>query len=327
MNSKTQLLFFALLVIGLTGVVLVLSLSVGSTTIPLEDVFISVFSESAARSQTIIWEIRFPRTLSAFVVGALLAMAGALMQVLLRNPLADPYVLGVSGGAAVAALLSMMLGAVGVWVDTSAFFGALLSMVLVFSLAHDKGAWSSNRLLLTGVVIAAGWGAVITLLLSVSNETQLRGMLHWLIGDVAEADLPITAGLVLLLALVLVLPLARDLNVLSRGEDLATTLGLRVQRVRIGTFLLASLTTAVAVSVAGTVGFVGLVIPHLVRLLFGSDNRIVIPFSILLGGTLMMLADILARTLIAPQQLPVGVFTAVLGVPVFLILMRRSYGR
>ncbi|MDH5377644.1 MAG: iron ABC transporter permease, partial [Gammaproteobacteria bacterium] len=199
--------------------------------------------------------------------------------------------------------------------------------VLVFSLAHDKGAWSSNRLLLTGVVIAAGWGAVITLLLSVSNETQLRGMLHWLIGDVAEADLPITAGLVLLLALVLVLPLARDLNVLSRGEDLATTLGLRVQRVRIGTFLLASLTTAVAVSVAGTVGFVGLVIPHLVRLLFGSDNRIVIPFSILLGGTLMMLADILARTLIAPQQLPVGVFTAVLGVPVFLILMRRSYGR
>mgnify|MGYP000846222534 FL=1 len=273
---------------------------------------------------TVIRELRLPRALAAFACGGLLATAGALMQVLLRNPLADPYILGISGGAAVGALGAMVLGAAVFWVDVSAFAGALAAMLLVFGLAHGDGSWTQTRLLLTGVIVAAGCGAAVSLMLALAPDTRVMSMLFWMMGDASAASRPWPALAVLALALVAVMPFARDLNVLARGELGARALGVRVGQLRIALYVLASLLTATAVTLVGSVGFVGLVVPHLVRLALGNDQRVLIPAAALAGGTLLTLADTAARTVMAPQQLPVGVLTALIGVPVFLFLLSRS---
>ena len=254
----------------------------------------------------------------------MLALAGALLQVLLRNPLADPYILGISGGAAVAALISILLGLGSVWVSGNAFLGALVSMFLVFSLSRTGGAWTQGRLLLTGVVIAAGWGALISLILAVTPGTQLQGMLFWLLGDLGQARQFGFGLIVLMVGLVLSLWLARSLNLLARGETVAQALGERPVRLRILVYFIASLLTATAVTLAGSVGFVGLIIPHILRLLGLADHRYLLPNAVLLGGSFLVVADTLARSLFAPIQLPVGVLTALLGVPVFLYLLSRT---
>lgn len=275
-------------------------------------------------SSTVVTELRLPRALSALVVGAELALAGSLMQVLLRNPLADPYVLGVSGGAAVGALLSIMAGLGSFWVSGSAFVGALTNLLLVFGLSHASGAWSPSRLLLTGVVTAAGWGAIISFMLSIGEDNQLRGMLFWLMGDLSRAKLPGWHALFLLLSLILSAILARPLNMMLRGELQAKALGVSVYPLQITLYLLASVLTASAVTQAGSVGFLGLVVPHILRMSIGSDHRLLLPATALAGACLLLLADTLARTLIAPQQLPVGVVTAFIGVPVFLWVLQKS---
>ena len=260
------------------------------------------------------------------IVGGLLAVAGALMQVLLRNPLADPYVLGISGGAAVGALTALLTGA-AVLVMPAAFAGAFASTLIVFGLARvgsDHLPWSSMRLLLTGVVIAAGWGAVIALLLTLAPDAQLRGMLFWLLGDLSAAPSPGPALATLVVVLALSLAFARDMNVLSRGLDAATALGVAVPRATLLLHATAALAAAAAVTTAGTVGFVGLIVPHALRLLIGNDQRILVPASALAGGSLLVLADTLARSVVAPAQLPVGVVTALIGVPAFLYLLARS---
>jgi len=246
------------------------------------------------------------------------------MQVLLRNPLADPYILGISGGAAVGALGAITLGAASFWIDASAFVGALTAMLLVFGLAHGEGSWTQTRLLLTGVIVAAGCGAAVSLMLALASDTRVKSMLFWLMGDASAAVRPWPAVVVLVGALALVAPCARDLNVLARGELGARALGVAVSRLRVGLYVLASLLTATAVTLVGSVGFVGLIVPHLVRLALGNDQRVLIPAAALAGGTLLTLADTAARTVIAPQQLPVGVLTALIGVPVFLFLLSRS---
>ncbi len=303
---------------------LLLSLSWGSYPLSQAEVIDALQGQAESPGQQIVMQLRLPRALSAFVVGGLLSVAGALMQVLLRNPLADPYVLGVSGGASVAALGSIMLGISSALVPVTAFAGALLSMALVFVLARGSGVWSSERLLLTGIVIAAGWGAMINLLLILADTHDLHGMLFWLMGDLSGSEGPgwFTAGL--LLALLLGMALARDLNVLLRGELNAAALGIATPRLRLLLFLLASMCTALAVTQAGSVGFVGLVVPHMVRLTLGSDHRLLLPASTLFGGSLLMLADAGSRSLLAPTQLPVGVVTAIVGVPLFLYLIQRG---
>lgn len=301
-----------------------LSISIGSVALSLGDTWAVLTGTGTPLQQTLILELRLPRTLSAFATGGLLAVAGALMQVLLRNPLADPYILGLSGGAAVGALLAMLAGLAGALVSGSAFAGALLATLLVFGLAHGTGSWTPSRLLLTGVVVAAGWGAIITLILAMSPARRLPGMLYWLMGDLSHAANPAAALVLLALVCALLFPLGRSLNVLARGPLQAAALGVSVRSLEWLIYVLASLLTAAAVSMAGSIGFVGLVVPHMLRLVLGNDQRLILPACALAGGTLLVLADTLARVVIAPEQLPVGVITALLGVPTFLYLLYRS---
>jgi iron complex transport system permease protein len=299
------------------------SVSVGSSTVSVGSLVSVLTGNGSELERTLILELRLPRTLSALATGGLLAVAGALMQVLLRNPLADPYVLGLSGGAAAGALLAMLAGLASVLVSGAAFAGAMVATLLVFGLAHGRGSWTASRLLLTGVVMAAGWGALITLLLALTPTHKLPGMLYWLMGDIAYAGSPWPALAVLVLALLLVQPLGRSLNVLARGSLQAAALGVNVRPLEWAVYLLASLITATAVTTAGSIGFVGLIVPHMLRFVVGNDQRLLLPASALAGGTLLVLADALARTVIAPEQLPVGVITALIGVPVFLYLLNR----
>ncbi|NNF96188.1 MAG: iron ABC transporter permease [Halobacteria archaeon] len=304
---------------------LILALLSGSVSIRWPELWAALGGpQTDLTTQSLILELRLSRALGAFATGGLLSLAGALMQVLVRNPLADPYILGISGGAAVAALLTMLLGLGGVWLTGSAFGGALFAMALVFGLARGRGSWTPTRLLLTGVVLAAGWGALISFILAISPDSNMRGMLFWLMGDLSFAHSPIPALFMLLLGLLLSWPLGRDLNVLIRGELQAGALGIDSSRIQTILFLLASLLTATAVVQAGSIGFVGLVIPHIMRLIGLTDHRLLLPAAALAGGSLLVLADTLARTILAPQQLPVGIITALLGVPLFLYLLRRE---
>lgn len=304
-----------------------------------------LLAPDASAEAEVLHALRLPRAGAAFATGGLLALAGALMQVLLRNPLADPYVLGISGGAAAGALGAMWLGlglgaglglGLGAWaVQAGAFGGALLSIVLVFAIAHRDLARlaapgtqdTAPRLLLTGVMLAAGWTAVVMLMLSLAPESQLRGMLFWLAGDLSGAGSPRWPLVALAALLALAWPLARQLNVLLRGPLAAASLGVRVVGLRRALYALASAAAAVAVTTAGAVGFIGLVVPHALRLLLGNDQRVLLPGCVLAGGSLLLLADTLARTVAAPTQLPVGVVTALLGVPTFLVLLLRRGGR
>ena len=321
-TGRYGLLFAALAAI--VAAAFVFALASGSASIAFGDAMRALGGAASEDVHALVINLRLPRALTAFAVGGLLAVAGVLMQVLLRNPLAEPYILGTSGGAAVAALLAMLLGLSSLIVDLAAFGGALAATVLVFSIAHGTGSWTPTRLLLTGVVLAAGFSAATTLLLALSPEQQLRGMLFWLMGDLSFAYEPAaTLGLLLLITIAATL-VARQLNVLARGEIQAAIVGLPVTGFRYLVFIAASLATAVTVTTVGVIGFIGLVIPHLIRIVAGSDHRIVVPAAALAGGALLVIADTLARTIMAPRQLPVGALTAAIGVPLFLFLMSRS---
>ncbi|HTH58662.1 MAG TPA: iron ABC transporter permease [Paraburkholderia sp.] len=310
------------------------SLVAGSVPVTPEqalDALIPARHGHADLSAQIVRTLRLPRALAGFACGALLALAGALLQVLLRNPLAEPYVLGVSGGAAAFALVAMIAGLAWWAVQASACAGAFVSIVLVLGLARRE-LWRSDpqdgspRLLLTGAVIAAGWGATLTLLLTLAPDARLRGMLFWLTGDLNGVGEPWPAFAALAAVLAGMVPLAPQLNVLLRGDAVAQTLGVPVARVRLGVYVAASVAAAAAVTTGGTIGFVGLVVPHMLRLAFGNDQRMLLPAAALAGGVAVMGADLVARTVVAPTQLPVGVVTALAGVPVFLwmLLKRRE---
>lgn len=321
--SGYALIIASAALIGLFSIVIALSL--GSADIPLMSVVKSLYAGEHDLTARIVLEIRLPRILSGFYVGAMLALAGCLMQVLLRNPLADPYVLGVSGGAAVFALLAILGGMSGLWVNGAAFAGALLSIVLVFVLSHIGGDWNPLRILLTGVVIAAGWGALISFLLAISPADRIHGMLFWLMGDLSFVQHTFWNPVILVLVLFACVLMARSMNLLAIGELNAAALGVSVRSLKYFIYFAASVLTATAVVQGGSIGFVGLVVPHLTRLLFGSDHRLLLPVSALLGGSLLVSADGLARTIVAPQQLPVGVLTAMIGVPLFLLLLHIIY--
>lgn len=311
---------------------LAVGLAVGSVALaPFEILAVLTGAKGAGFLATTVVGLRLPRVLAAFATGGLLALAGSVTQVLLGNPLGDPYVLGISGGAAVGALLVLWLAGGSLPLETGAAAGSLLALLLV--LWSGRRSWRTDpaggapRLLLAGVVLAAGWSALVSLILALVPDAQLRGMVFWLIGDLGGAIHWQVAMLTLAVVLLVLRPLAADLNVMMRGDAIAFALGVDVAHRRLQLCLVAALATAVAVTTAGAIGFVGLLVPHAVRLVCGNDHRLLLPASALAGGSLLTLADTAARTVAAPAQLPVGVLTALLGVPLFLWLLaggRRS---
>jgi len=315
------------------GASLVAALAVGSVPLPLRELIGAALGSTSAGAD-IVLGLRAPRALSGFAVGATLALSGALLQALLRNPLADPYVLGISGGAAVAALAALALGLGAVAVQASAIVGALLTLAILFVLARRSlystdrsgGEQAAGSVLLTGVMLASFAAALMSLILALAPDGRLRSMMFWLLGDLSGATDPWPAVLALVLAIALLLFArghARSLNLMLRGDLQAYTQGVRVDVTRRQLVLVAAFATASAVTLGGAVGFVGFVAPHLVRMWTGNDQRVVLPASMLLGGTLVVVADTVARTAFAPLQLPVGVLTALIGVPVFLWFLGR----
>ncbi|MCP5358729.1 MAG: iron ABC transporter permease [Pseudomonadales bacterium] len=312
------------MLLALTVLGFLISLSSGSAGLGIGEVLRQLLQPDAGLQNQILFDLRIPRSVAAFVTGALLAMSGVIMQVLLRNPLADPYILGISGGAAVAALAAILLGLGAYWISQAAFIGALLSVLIVFGLARSSHRWSATRLILTGVVVSAGWGAIINILLTTSSNNSVYSMLFWLMGDLSQSRVGGFGIAVLASGFLLMMYYGRALNVLSRGDLQAAALGVPVRRLKLILYFTASLLTACAVTIAGSIGFVGLVTPHMLRMIGARDHRILLPASVLLGGSFLMIADSAARTIVAPQQLPVGVVTALIGVPVFLLILRHS---
>lgn len=306
------MLRWGLLFLALT-VCLLLGLAVGQQWInPLH---------AQGQDAVILWELRLPRILTAFAVGGLLALAGAWFQVLLGNPLAEPYVLGVASSASAGAVSGLMILPESAWaMSLGAFAGAWIGIIAVM-LFSRLGA---SRMLLAGVVLAAFWSAILALLLALLPQQGLFRAFAWMMGDLSHSDVPVTVLMVAwIIALACGLFLSRSLDKLLLGERHAEALGVNVKQLRNRLLWLASAVTALAVTAAGTIGFVGLVIPHLMRLIFGSLHKAVLPASAIGGGLLLLLADSTARTIIAPAELPVGVLTAIIGVPVFLLLLLR----
>ena len=311
------------LLLGAAALSLGLALMIGSLPLTPLEVWRALWGNGEDTAVEVMWQLRLPRVLAAFACGGLLALSGVLLQALLRNPLADPYILGISGGAAVGALSAMLLGAGLLFTQLSSFTGALLAIILVFGLGFRRGERNIYRLLLTGVVLSAGCGALISLLLTLAQGEQVKGMLFWLMGDLSHPQGLPFACLVLLVAGLAATIFSGGLDVLAGGLDKAAALGVAVARWQMVLYFVAAVLTVAALQLGGSIGFVGLLMPHAVRLLGVSAHRWLIPLSVLLGGSFLVLADTLARTLWSPLQLPVGIFTAMLGVPVLLWLLSR----
>lgn len=302
---------------------LVAALTLGSFPISFTSVVDSIVFPAPGVAHDVIWNLRAPRALAAFACGALLALAGTLLQVLLRNALADPYILGVSGGASLGALLAITAGAGAMAMSVSAFTGAVAAIVVVFGLTYRAGDWNVYRLLLTGVVLSAGLSALISLTLVLAPEAQLKGMLFWLMGDLSQSGSPAFAALMVLVLAAFGLAASLRLDLLALGELKARSLGVAVGPLQIAVFAAAALATVTAVVLGGAIGFIGLIAPHAIRLAGVAHHRALVPLSMLLGGALLTIADTAARTAWAPQQLPVGIFTALIGVPAMLFLLGR----
>lgn len=307
---------------------LLLSVRLGAVRLGLREVLDALRGAGDPTTVAIVQRLRVPRSLLAALVGGALAASGAVFQALLRNPLAEPYVLGVSGGAAVGAVAAIVFGAgaSSAGVGLAAFAGAAIAIVVVLRMAASVGPTLDTRiLLLSGVVAGAFFNACILLVLTFADTESFRSALFWMMGSFSGATWR-EIGLLTVLAgpaLAVLFALARPLNLLAVGEETAQYLGVRTERVKLAAYGTASLLTASAVAVSGVIGFVGLVIPHIVRMTWGADHRFLIPASVLLGATFLVLADSLARTVAAPTELPIGVVTAFVGVPFFLWILRR----
>src|SRR5579864_3617668 len=306
--------------------------SVTDLVLDLGRIAIGRANEIPTEYRLIVFDLRLPRILLGILVGAALSVAGASFQALLRNPLADPYVLGVSSGAALGAILSLAWLPLLPWtMPAFAFVGALATIAAVYFLGRRRGQLDSTTLLLAGIISASFLSAVILFLMTMLSGHDLRGMAFWLMGDLASPpppglDVKLWFGFlyaVLLVGAGAIYTTSSDLNLILTGEREAYHLGVNVARVKLVVYVSASLLTGLAVSVSGAIGYVGLLVPHVIRMLFGSDHRLLIPASAIGGAIAIVLADTLARTLIAPTQLPVGAMTAMAGAPVFIYLLRR----
>jgi cobalamin transport system permease protein len=326
----------ALICAGLGAIlfaVVVVSLRVGAYPISVTDIAMTLFRGAIHHWDSIppdysnvIFEIRLPRIALGILVGAALSVSGGSFQALLRNPLADPYVLGVSSGAALGAIISLAWFPHQVWtMQAFAFLGALATIAAVYFLGRRGGQLDSTTLLLAGIITASFLSAVIMFLMTTISGRELRGMAFWLMGDLSnppEIELRYLYP-ILLLAIGAIYTTSSDLNLILTGEQEARHLGVNVARVKLVVYVGASLLTGLAVSVSGAIGYVGLLVPHVIRMIFGSDHRLLIPASAIGGAIAVALADTLARTIVAPTELPVGAMTAAIGAPVFIYLLKR----
>jgi iron complex transport system permease protein len=328
-RRKTIVTIGALFVVLL--IVAVGSLLIGSTAMSLGDLWRVVAGPSDTSTETfriILVNIRLPRVLLALIVGAGLSVAGATLQALLRNPLAEPYILGISSGGTVGALIAMMAG-IGMAHFTTplfSFVGSGLVMLLVFVLGHRRGVLDTNALLLSGVMVGAFFSAMVLLFTALVNQ-DIRTTYLWLIGNLSSADMQsfwIVAPLIFLASVALSFQ-SRHFNLISTGDETAMHLGVEVDKVKRMSYLLASFITGLAVSVSGVVGFVGLVVPHACRLMFGPDHRLLLPASFLAGASYLVACDLLSRIVLAPSEVPVGVITSVLGAPIFIYLLKKNW--
>jgi len=321
------LLFLALLCL--------VSLCLGAVTIAPADVWRAITgvvagkAPVASQDELILFSVRLPRILFAGIVGASLSLGGVVFQALLRNPLADPYVLGISGGAALGAIIGIVIGAGSYYLGLPAlaFGGALITVLLVFLVAGgSRGMLLDNSLLLAGVVVNAFFSAAILFSLSVVNSLELHSISFWLMGDLSRAtpNEIAAAAVFLFIGFALIYAQARKLNLMVQGEETAGHLGVNVRTTKYILLVVTSLVTAVAVSMAGIIGFVGIMVPHMMRLAVGSDHRLLLPVAALFGASFLVAADAVARVILAPSELPVGVITALCGAPYFIFLMRRK---
>ncbi|PKN05334.1 MAG: iron ABC transporter permease [Deltaproteobacteria bacterium HGW-Deltaproteobacteria-9] len=313
----------------------IISLAVGIVPIGLRSVLLSLSdaitggSSLSSQENLIIFSVRLPRIIFAGIIGASLALSGVVFQALLRNPLADPYVLGISGGSALGAIIGILIGAGSFYlgVPMLAFLGALTTVFLVFIVSGgSRGALLDNSLLLSGVVVNAFFSAAILFFLSIANSMELHSITFWLMGDLSRASIKeiSVAAAFLLIVFVLLYRQTLKLNLIAQGEETALQLGVHVERTRQWILIITSLVTAVAVSFAGIIGFVGIMVPHMMRLVFGSDHRLLMPASVLFGASFLVVADTVARVALAPAELPVGVITALCGAPYFIFLLKRK---
>lgn len=295
----------------------------GSAHLSISQIFSSLHERSSI-NHAILFNIRLPETLTAFTVGGLLGLAGALMQILLRNPLADPYILGTSGGAALVTLFLMLFGISGILLTVGAWLGSLITIGLILFLTRKKLASHSDQLILTGIAFSSITAALMSVILFLSPDHEMRSMLFWLVGDLSETHLPFIGLSILIAGLICSLKISPQLNILVRGEKESLALGIQVKQLKYFLILLTTLLTAAAVTLAGCIGFIGLIVPHLLRLVLGYRHQILLPACVLAGGTLLTCADTLSRVVLAPQQLPVGIFMTLIGIPLFLILLNKK---
>jgi iron complex transport system permease protein len=300
-----------------------IGVSIGSVKLSNAEVWQALVGHGSDVHRQIVQELRAPRVLAAFACGGLLALAGSLLQVLLRNPLADPYILGISGGAAVGALSALSLSTAALSVNIGALVGAVAAIVLVFALSWRGQGSRPERMLLTGVVLSAGFTAIISLFLVLAPAAQLHGMLFWLMGDMSRVVSAAPVLTVLFVVAAGAVLAGHSLDVLMLGETKAATLGLSARPLQISIFVLAALATTAVVVTAGPIGFVGLLVPHAIRLLGFTHHRPLLLLSLIAGGGFLLWADLIARSVAAPLQLPVGAVTAILGVPLLLLLLLR----
>ena len=313
----------------------VLALKLGAVPVSVTDLVLDLGRIAIGRAdelpteyRLIVFDLRLPRILLGILVGAALSVAGASFQALLRNPLADPYVLGVSSGAALGSILALIIApGLALVTPLGAFLGAIATIAGVYFLGRREGQLDSTTLLLGGIILASFFSAIILFLMTTLTGRDLRGMAYWLMGDLST---PVSAGMQWIFIVGLVAGIgaiystSADLNLMLTGEREATHLGVNVTRVKLVVYVSASLLTALAVSTSGAIGYVGLLVPHAVRLIFGSDYRLLIPASALCGAIAIVLADTLARTVVSPTELPVGAMTAMVGAPLFIYLLRRG---
>lgn len=334
MNLKTPFLIKRLLAVSFLFLLLIfvamfLGLSLGSTKTGLNEVLKSLLRREEADPvlNTIIWNIRFPRVLLAALVGATLSLGGLVFQALLRNPLAEPYILGISGGSAIGAIIGILMGLSRFpGVSFISFMGSIATLLLIFVMSSGQSILKKDSLLLSGVMINAFCSAIIMFLISMTQDYRLHNIIFWLMGDLSMATIRQAVILTAMLfpCYILIFWLSHSMNLLLMGKEMAQTMGVNIKAVTVTLLLTTSFMVSATVSHCGLIGFVGLVMPHLLRLLFGPDHRVLVPACVMGGGAYMVLCDLLARTLPEQGEMPAGVITAIIGAPLFIFLLKRS---